>query len=144
MIFSRLEASVKADEGLKLSPYLDIEKVWTIGYGSTFIGGAPVTEKTLPISEAFALQLLRAELFDSCLEAQRFFPDLMELTDLRQEILAEMAYQLGLDGLSQFVHFRERLTAHDWQGAANHMRASKWHDETPDRVERLATLMAAG
>lgn len=144
MIFARLEASVSQDEGLKLKPYLDTEKVWTIGRGTTFIGDRPVTESTPAISEAFADQLLRAELFDACLGAQKFCPNFSALSDIRQEVVVEMCYQLGYQRLSQFNHFREALMREDWAGAAAEMRNSAWDRETHNRAEHLATLMEAG
>jgi Phage-related lysozyme (muraminidase) len=46
---------IKGKEELRLQSYLDIGKIWTIGWGNTTINGAPVTEGmiiNLPVAEA--------------------------------------------------------------------------------------------
>jgi hypothetical protein len=36
---------------------------------------------------------------------------------------------------------RENVINHDWKGAENEMRNSKWFSQVPNRAERLCTRM---
>ncbi len=49
-------------EGLRLTPYQDSVGVWTVGCGTTVIGGEPVTARTPPLTPAQADALMLSEM----------------------------------------------------------------------------------
>lgn len=59
-------------EGFSSTPYQDQGGVWTIGYGTTMIGGQPVTAETPAVTKEQALELLANDLqsiYDQLFEA---------------------------------------------------------------------------
>jgi lysozyme len=144
VIFSRLESRVCLDEGFSPDPYLDIEKVPTIGYGTTRILGRPVTMNDPPIREPVARHLLRADLFVACLDAQDLFSTFGEMNAVRREVLANMAYNLGRNRLSGFHRFIEAADRLDYEAMAAEMKDSKWYRQTKTRAMRLHQAMLTG
>lgn len=142
MNFQRLARDLEAEEELRLKPYRDSLGYWTIGIGNRFILGEEVTQFTPPLkNEAVARELFYADVYQACIDAQTYYPDLSSLREDRQEVIVQMAFQLGLSSLQQFVGVKAKLKAGDFAGAANNMRNSLWAKQTPKRAERLAKIM---
>ena len=60
------------------------------------------------------------------------------LTNVRREVLMQMAFQLGRNRLLKFVDTRKEIWDSDWKGAADEMWDSKWRrEDTPERAERM-------
>jgi lysozyme len=67
------------------------------------------------------------------------------LSDERQDVLVQMAYQMGTDGVLGFHDTLEALKAGDFKAAANHMRNSAWAKrQTPARALREAHQIETG
>jgi lysozyme len=142
MNFARLARDLRQDEGLSLRPYQDHLGYWTIGVGNRFILGEEVTKNTPPLkSEAQAMELFYSDIYQALLDAHEWYPDLHLLREDRAEVVAQMAFQLGLTKLRQFVGTRRALAAGDYQAVARHMRNSLWYKQTTNRAERLARIM---
>jgi lysozyme len=60
---------------------------------------------------------------------------------VRQGVLTEMVFQMGITGVRKFVKMLDALDANDFDGAADAMLDSHWADQTPERAHRLADLM---
>lgn len=144
MKLARLERQVALDEGFSSAPYQDPLGYWTIGYGSRFILGVEVTAESNQISEAAARTLLRAGLWKAALDAQELFPNFAKMNDLRQEVLVNMSYNLGFNGLAGFRRLRDRAAELDYAGVADEMVASRWFDQVGERSRRLAAYMRTG
>jgi len=54
----------------------------------------------------------------------------------RKAIIISMAYQLGCQGLSEFVNTLNLMAQGDWAGASSSMLDSLWARQTPNRAER--------
>ena len=65
------------------------------------------------------------------------------LTDNRKAALLMMCFNLG-NKITQFHATIAAVTAGDYDGAANDMLASSWHNEVGARAQRLADLMRNG
>ena len=63
---------------------------------------------------------------------------------MRHDVLVEMVFQLGADGVREFDRFLAAIRSSDWGRAANEMLDSLWARETPVRAKELADLMRAG
>ena len=142
--FARLEIRVADDEGFRAHAYQDTVGVWTIGYGSTRINGEPVTETTPAISEPDARRLLRADLYNALITCQAIYENYDQLSPARQEVLANMAYNLGAAGLSRFKRMNEAVRRHDILAWCAEMRASKWWNQVGNRAPRLQAAVRAG
>ena len=145
MDFRRLEKRIKVDEGFRSHPYLDtaVPPVPTIGYGTTMIMGEPVTMETPPISEDAAAVFLRADIYDALKRAQDIFPRFNEMNDVRQEVLVNMAYNLG-NRLRKFKNLRAAARNLSYPRMADEMRDSLWYSQVGYRAIRLTHEMRTG
>jgi lysozyme len=134
---------IKAQEGLRLEAYPDpISKgpPWTIGYGRADAGvklGMTCTEEEATAWLEATVEIL-AERFD------RAFPWWREMTQGRQVVLLSMGYQLGLAGLLGFTNTLQAMKAGNYAAAAHGMINSQWADQTPNRAQLEANIMASG
>lgn len=140
----RLERRVSLDEGFRPEAYTDTLGYWTIGYGSRWILGEPVTQDTAPITESVARTLLRAGLWKAALDAQELFPRWSEFDHVRQEVLVNMAYNLGFRGLARFRKLRAAADELDTTSMAAEMVDSRWFDQVGGRAARLVLMMRSG
>lgn len=67
-----------------------------------------------------------------------------QLDETRQQVLAEMAFNLGAPRLMGFVKFLAALKAHDFETAAIEMLSSRWAQQVGDRAKTLADAMRTG
>ena len=132
---SVLQERIKRHEGLRLTPYKDSRGVWTACYGRN-LESVPFTinEAELMFQTDFRRAYQGAENF-SCYEI---------LTPARKGVLIEMVFQLGPGTVSQFRKFKAACDDGDWNTAADEMLDSRWHEQTPGRVEELAEIFRRG
>lgn len=142
--YARLESQICIDEGFRAEPYLDTVGVWTIGYGTTSIDGHPVVPTTSPITEARARHILRSDLYVALIDTQSLFDRLGDMNDCRQEVLCNMAYNLGKTRLGGFHNLLLAASILDYVGMAAAMKDSKWFVQVGNRGWKLHTAMLAG
>lgn len=122
-------------EGFRSKPYTCPAGKLTIGYGTNIQDG---------ISKEEAKLLLDYRLEHKFAELALAMPVIHQLDDVRQGVLLNMAYQLGVPRL---LHFRKMWThVHNsnWSKAADEMLDSKWAKQTPNRALQLAEIMRTG
>ena len=71
-------------------------------------------------------------------------PWLATLSPARQQVLMNMAFNLGIDGLLGFKNTLGMIASGDYQKAADAMMQSKWAGQVGDRAKRLAAMMKEG
>ena len=124
--YKELISSIESNEGFRNMPYQDTLGYPTIGYGTK-----------LPISKKEAELLLENRLFALITELQLKEPFIKDLPVVIQEVLYEMAYQLGISGLLKFKHMLKACKENDWNNMIKEMKDSKWYQQTPHRVDTL-------
>lgn len=135
MISDRLIDSVKHHEGYRSKAYQDSVGVWTVGYGQNL--------QVLEIDEELAESWLMRELHE--LEAKLSESvDFRGLDEVRQAVLIEMAYNLGLRGLMGFKNMLAAVDRKDWDDAAAHGLDSKWSEQVGKRADTLMVRLATG
>ncbi len=144
MIIQRFEKRLKLKEGLSLRPYLDSLGIWTIGYGVTSWLGSKVDIHWQPITIEEATVMMHHHMIVAIGDAQMFINNWSDLTDVRQEVLAEMAYQLGGPKQRRFKRLKHFIELKLWEKAAHEMLDSKWSKQTPRRCYELARMMRLG
>lgn len=144
MNFARLEARVCLDEGFRSEPYLDTVGVATIGYGATKVLGKPVLLTDTPIDEPTARQILHMDLWTACKDAQDLFPRFNDMDSVRQEVLANMSFNLGRYRLGGFTKLLFAAESLDYAAMATHMADSKWYNQVGGRAVRLCNAMRDG
>jgi len=121
---------IKKHEGFRGMPYNDSLGFSTIGYGTK-----------LPITEEEAELLLKHRLDEKILELSEKEPFYLDLPEKAQEVVANMAYQMGVGGVLKFKKMWAALKAGDYKKAAEEMLNSRWAKQTPNRAKELAEIM---
>lgn len=138
MTTDRLLTDIEEDEGCKLKAYKDSVGVWTIGYGHAYVNPDTVW------SQEQAYAALKVDVARIKTYLDRYLPWWRDLDDLRQDVLVNMAFNMGVTHLIQFHNTLAAIQQHDWQAAHDGMLASKWAKQVGLRAERLALQMLKG
>ncbi len=134
---SQLKKSLLRDEGLRNKVYLDSKGIPTIGIGRNLQDrGLSATEINF---------LFDNDINEVIEEVYKNFPWAMGLDEPRQEVLANMAFQLGINGLLNFKKTLRFIELHQFDQAADEMLDSKWYrEDTPARAKRMSEQMRTG
>jgi lysozyme len=138
-----------AREGLKLKPYRDTRGNWTIGIGhnmevdpAMMARLAELQEHGITEDEARSLFLTDTLKFTHQLDVH--FAWWLDLDDVRQDVIFDMAFNMGLETFATFHHTLGDIQAHRWPAAAADMLASKWAEQTGRRARADAEEMEIG
>ncbi len=143
MVHKEIVRILKEEEGFRSEAYIDTEGYPTIGYGLK-IGdkGQPVEHfKLFKMSKGVGLTYLEEEVVELYERLSETFKWFTGLSKDRQVVIACMAYQLGVAGLYMFKNMIVAILKEDWNEASVQMLDSRWFKQTPNRVERMATMM---
>lgn len=129
---------LERDEGCRLSAYQDTRGVWTVGYGHAYVHSGTVwTQAQADAQLQIDVQAVEASL-DLHLSWWR------SLDDLRQDVCANAAFNMGVTGFCQFHNTLAAVQRHDWQAAHDGLLASLWATQVGQRAVRLAEQMRTG
>lgn len=142
MVSDALTKRTKRHEGLRLTAYTDSTGNLTVGYGHKLSPDEAHQYETVTLDTA--LGMLEADLEHAEYACAHSFSFWDKLIPIRQEVLTEMVFQLGMGGVSKFRHMLMALSIEDYISAACQMQASEWRDQTPARCDELATIMRTG
>lgn len=122
-------------EGLRLKPYTCPSGHLTIGYGHNLENG---------ISQDVAERLLQADLSCAQIEVGGTLPWSSRLDEVRQFVLVDMCFNMGLYKLLTFKKFLAALQKKDYKTAAKEMLNSRWAVQVGRRAKELAKMMEKG
>lgn len=109
---------------------------WTIGYGRNLEDNG--------ISDSEARTLLMNDVLAAQRDAASLIPNWLALDVVRQNVCANMAFNMGRATLSKFVHFLAAVDEMRYEDAADEMKASKWYGQVGQRAQRLEHEMRTG
>lgn len=121
---------IKANEGFRGEVYKDTLGFDTIGYGTK-----------LPLNKEESKLLLEYRLKQKIKELESKEPFLNKLPLAKQEVLIEMSYQMGVNGVLKFKKMWVALKSGDYTEASKQMLDSRWAVQTPNRAKKLAEMM---
>lgn len=122
-------------EGVRNFPYTDsVGKLIGVGRNLTDIG----------LRDGEVMVLLNNDLEAVQAECAAQIPCFNVLDPVRQAVLLDMAFNLGVSGLLEFKNTLTHVAAGEWQDAANGMLASKWASQVGSRAQEDAAMMASG
>ncbi len=125
---------IKRHEGLRLKPYLCPAGKLTIGYGRNLEDNG--------ISETEAIQLLEHDVSKAFNDAQTL-PCFRSLTPVRQAVMVDMTFNLGLSRLTQFHKMFAAIEHQDWETTGNEMLNSRWARQVGQRAQTLSQMMTS-
>lgn len=131
----RLIQALKRDEALRLKPYRCSAGKLTIGVGRNL--------EDVGISEQEALVLLDNDITRLLVDTN-LRPILDLLDDVRQEVILNMAFNIGVNGLLKFKNMLVALALKDYGRAADEMINSRWFNQVGSRAVRLVSAMRTG
>lgn len=139
-MIKELTTQLRRDEGVKPTAYQDHLGFWTIGVGRLIDPrkpGAGLRPDEIDY-------LLRNDIQDRINALRKALPWFDDLTEPRQGVLVNMAFQLGTAGLLEFKKTLALIQNGEYSSAALQMMVSKWAQQTPERARRLAEQMKTG
>lgn len=131
-----LMAELKRDEGVRLKPYRDTVGKLTIGVGRN------LDDKGISLSEANILLVDDIEEVTAGLDAE--LPWWRDLDGVRQRVLVNMCFNVGIQKLLTFRNTLAATKAGDYLRASQQMLESKWATQVGPRATRLAAMMRDG
>lgn len=132
----QLELHLIEDEAKRTKPYLDTKGKWTIGIGHNLTDNG----LSLHIIE----EIFTEDVADKLAGLDRYLPWWRKLDDVRQIVIIDMAFNMGVEDLLKFKHFLAALEAGDYAAAASEMENSAWWHEVGQRAVRLKAMMLTG
>jgi lysozyme len=139
-----LNTELRRDEGVRYSPYVDSVGVSTVGIGHNLKVSPIPVGWSYPLSDAQVNQLLASDLEITFTGLNKRLVWWRDLSYMRQRVVSNMAFNMGIDGLLTFTNTLAAMQAGKYQDAATGMLASKWAKQVGDRAKRLAAMMVLG
>ena len=141
MNLERLMESVKKHEGYRIKVYLDTLGKRTVGVGHLCV--EDFWEDDKEYEEKFLMEILAEDLQNAIKGARELKEEhsCTDIDEIAQEILVEMVFQLGKNGVSKFRNMWKALAEKNYIGASFEMLDSKWAKQTPNRAKSMAELM---
>ena len=139
MNIEALREQLKIDEGVKYEIYKDHLGYPTFGIGHLITENDPEHGKPdgTKISEDRVNEIFETDVAKFVSEAKILFPDLNDLPDVAQQVIVNMAFNMGRPRLSKFKNFIAGVNDRDWTRAAEEMMDSRWATQVGDRAIRL-------
>lgn len=140
----KLIDQLKEDEGCKLHVYEDSRGILTAGYGHN----CEAHHEGLSLYDPITIEQAESWLLSDAAEASRDvdarLPWAPNLDTVRHDILVNMAFNMGIEGLLAFHRTLAMMEAGNYDGAADVMLESQWAQEVPSRAARLSKEMKTG
>lgn len=139
-----LSVELQRDEGVRYMPYSDTRGFSTIGCGHNIDANPLPIDWTFPISEYQVGILLTGDINVVIDALNNILPWWTNLDEVRQRVLANMCFNMGINTLLEFKNTLHCMQTGDYIGAAAGMSASHWANEVGQRATRLISAMSKG
>lgn len=131
-----LRAELKRDEEVKLKPYRDSKGKLTIGAGRNL--------EDVGISQDESDYLLTHDIVRAEADLDAHLPWWSTLDPVRQRVLANMCFNLGIGKLLTFTNTLPLIQSGHYAAAARGMLNSLWARQVKQRAGRLSQAMKTG
>ncbi len=132
----KLIQQLRRHEGERLKPYRCTAGKLTIGVGRNLDDRGITAEESA--------YLLSNDIDRVWTELKARLPWMTGLNDVRQRVLLDMAFNLGIDGLLKFRNTLATIQAGNYQKAGEMMLDSVWAAQVGMRAQRLSRMMQTG
>jgi lysozyme len=139
-----LISELRLDEGVRYVPYNDTEGIPTVGVGHNLQASPLPDVWSYPLTDDEVNQLLTNDLQNVFTALNNNLQWWTDLSDVRQRVLCNMCFQMGIGGLLGFRNTLKAVQSGNYGQAATGMLNSEWADQTPSRAQRLAAMMSTG
>ena len=134
-----MKAQLTGEEGVVPYAYPDSRGYLTIGVGHCI-------DKRLDckLPPNFIQQLLEWDINATVTDLTNAMPWWGGLDEVRQRVLVDMCFNMGLNTLQGFKKFLAAMQAGDWATAAAEMQDSTWWGQVGERAHRLQQMVLTG
>lgn len=145
-----LLADLRRDEGVRRFPYLDSRGNWSIGCGHNIAADPQMLVKLdelkrTGIDDATIDQLLQEDVGRTEVRLDRDIPWWRQLDDVRQDVMVNLAFNLGADKLATWKHTLADIQAGRFKAAEIDLENDQpWASQVHARAQRLALQMETG
>jgi len=136
MNYRTLREMLIIDEGIRLKPYKDSVGKTSIGIGRNL--------DDVGITKDEATFLLDNDIKAAIESLDTILPWWRGMSEVRQHVIVNMCFNLGISKLMGFKLALEAMEAGDYETAANQMTNSAWFNQVGARAIRLVSLMRNG
>lgn len=141
----QLQIELRVDEGFKREVYLDSKGIPSIGIGHNLRARPLPRGWTPPLTDVQIYTLFQNDLQDDALgPLDLHLPWWSTLDVVRQRVLANMCFNMGVNELLNFHNMLSACKSGDYDTAADQMKASEWYGQVGDRAVRLIAMMRVG
>ena len=140
MIIELLIKELRRDEEVRYSPYADTRGIQTVGVGHN-LQAKPLPKESYPMTDARVNQVLASDLSDVFHGLDLHLAWWRTLSEVRQRVIANMCFNLGIAGLLEFKNTLNFIKTTDYKAASFGMLQSAWAKQVHGRAERLAQAM---
>jgi lysozyme len=120
-------------EGIKGKVYADSEGILTVGVGRNL--------EDVGVSYDESMLMLDNDIKRVLYACWHEFPWFADLNEDRQNVVANMVFNLGLEGFKKFKKMIAAIQKEDYVEAACQMVDSKWATQVKGRAVELAVMM---
>jgi lysozyme len=139
-----LIAELRRDEGVRYEPYKDTMGIDTVGVGHNMEAHHLPAGWTFPLTDDQVNWLLAQDLQSVYADLTTNLPWWLYLDDVRQRVLCNMCFNLGINRLLGFRNTLGFVRQGKWADAAQGMLNSAWATQVVERAQRLAAMMRTG
>lgn len=129
----RVAGLIERHEGRRMKPYTDTTGHLTVGVGRNLT--------SVRFSTAEVDLMLETDIDHAVADCRKLFPTFDTLSEVRQAVLADMVFNMGLVRLRKFQRMRRALRNEDFDTASLEMLDSTWAEQVGRRALRLAQMM---
>lgn len=137
-------AELRRDEDVRYKPYIDTRGINTVGVGHNLVASPLPTGWTYPLNDNQVNQLLNHDLQVVFAGLDLNIPWWRNLDEVRQRVVANMAFNLGIRGLMGFKNTLAAMQSKNYAAASAGMRNSAWFSQVGQRAVRLCSAMQTG
>lgn len=139
MMINDIYSQLRRDEGEVLYVYKD-----HLGFDTIGVGRLVDRRKGGGISTSESSFLLENDVQTRKVSLNSALPWMKNLDEVRQGVLINMSFQMGVEGLLGFKNTLEMVKQGRYEDAGRGMLNSLWAKQTPARAMRLAEQMRTG
>lgn len=137
-----LQKELTRDEGVRFSPYKDTKDIMTVGIGHN-LQSSPISY-SYPLTQDQVNQIFASDVQNVIKDLNANIPWWSSLDEVRQRVLANMTFNLGINGLLAFKNTLNFIKCGNYVAAAEGMKNSKWYNQVGARADRLCQAMRTG
>jgi lysozyme len=139
-----LISELRRDEGVEYVAYKDTKGIDTTGVGHNLQASPLPDGWSYPLTDEQVNVLLTQDISNVFADLDHNLPWWTDLNDVRQRVLANMAFNLGITKLLGFKNTLAAMRQGKYKDASSGMLNSAWASQVRGRAVRLADMMLRG